>query len=113
MLLGGSRFVINLIQELLFYNNCSLSLLIHKTLPVVPKFVGQVRLVKGNLFNKRSLDTLIEPDSIVINLAYLNNETRALNKVIEKVTVCTRKKDQRFIHISTAVVRQSKYSGDR
>ena len=63
-------------------------------------------MVKGNLFNKRSLDTLIEPDSIVINLAYLNNETRASNTVgLQNVlTVCTRKKIKRFIHISTAVV---------
>lgn len=107
VLLGGSGFVgTHLIQELLFYNNYSLSLLIHKTLPVVPKLDSQVRLVNGNLFDKRSLDTLIEPDSIVINLAYLNNNTRASNTVgLQNVlTVCARKKIKRFIHISTAVV---------
>ena len=107
VLLGGSGFVgTHLIQELLSYGNYSLSLLIHKAPPVVPELAGHVRLVNGDFFDERSLDAVIEPDSIVINLVYLNNDTRASNTVgLQNVlAVCMRKNIKRFIHISTAVV---------
>ncbi|MDA9287288.1 NAD-dependent epimerase/dehydratase family protein [Amylibacter sp.] len=107
VLLGGSGFVgTHLIQELLSYGNYSLSLLIHKSPPVVPELAGRVRLVNGDFFDERSLDAVILPDSIVINLVYLSNETRASNTVgLQNVlTVCKRKNIKRFIHISTAVV---------
>jgi nucleoside-diphosphate-sugar epimerase len=107
VLLGGSGFVgTHLIQEFLSYGDYSLSLLMHKTPPVVPELADNVRLVKGDFFDEKSLDVLIGPDSIVINLAYLNNDTRASNTVgLQNVlTVCMRKNIKRFIHISTAVV---------
>jgi nucleoside-diphosphate-sugar epimerase len=106
-LLGGSGFVgTHLIQEFLSYSNYSISLLIHKTPPVVPEMASHVRLVNGSFFDERSLDDLIVSDSIVINLVFLNDDTRASNILgLQNVlAVCMRKNIKRFIHISTAVV---------
>ena len=107
VLLGGSGFVgTHLIKELLSYGNYSLSLLKHKSPPVIPELAGYVRLVNGDFFEEKSLDALIKPDSIVINLVYLNNKTRASNTLgLQNVLgVCMRKNIKRFIHVSTAVV---------
>jgi nucleoside-diphosphate-sugar epimerase len=107
VLLGGSGFVgTHLIQKLLSYDDYSLSLLSHKTPLVVPILAKNVRLVNGNFFDEKSLDVLIGPGSIVINLAYLNNDTRATNvEGLQNVlAVCMRKRIKKFIHISTAVV---------
>jgi nucleoside-diphosphate-sugar epimerase len=107
VLLGGSGFVgTHLIQELLSCGNYSLSLLIHKSPPVIPELAGYVRLVNGDFFEEKSLDALIKPGSIVINLVYLNNKTRASNTLGLKnvLGVCMRKNIKRFIHVSTAVV---------
>jgi nucleoside-diphosphate-sugar epimerase len=107
VLLGGSGFIgVHVIQDLLVYDEYSLSLLIHRTPPVLPVLARDVRLVKGSFFDEGSLELLIRPDSIVINLAYLKNETKASNidGLTNVLAVCRRKKIKRFIHVSTAVV---------
>lgn len=107
VLLGGSGFIGgHLIRSLLDDAVYSLSLLMHKTAPASLELTGNVRVVKGDFFDEKSLDLLIKPDSIVINLVYFNKGNRSsnINGLKNVITVCKRKKIKKFIHLSTALV---------
>lgn len=59
-----------------------------------------------DLTSPTSLDTVLEPDDIVLNLAYMPNSGEAENSALMQnvIAACLRKKVKRLVHCSTAVV---------
>ena len=76
----------------------------------VKKFTGidvdGIEIIQGDLLNKTTLDALIEPGAIVINLAYLDNSDKFtnLNVITNLVDNCKSTGIKRLIHCSTCSV---------
>ena len=62
--------------------------------------------MRGSLFERESLLPLLEPDCVVVNLAYLGSGSEAENLLAAQnlIAVCRERKVRRIIHCSTAVV---------
>ena len=67
---------------------------------------ANVRYVEGDLLKAETLRKLVVPGSIVINLAYLLQESFEVNReaVYNLLDVCERNKIRRLVHCSTAAV---------
>lgn len=68
--------------------------------------LGNVQIVKGNLLNLDSLIRFLEPNAIIVNLAYLTNQPKEENlKAMENLSeACKIVSVARLIHCSTSVV---------
>jgi nucleoside-diphosphate-sugar epimerase len=67
---------------------------------------SNLQLVSGDLLDQDSLNELVAPESIVINMAYLESESlennlKAMRNLAE---ICAQKKVKRVIHCSTVMV---------
>lgn len=67
---------------------------------------SRISFFRGDLLDADSLKTFLQPDSLVINLAYLNDATREenLQAVRSLLSFSSEKNCPRFLHCSTAVV---------
>jgi nucleoside-diphosphate-sugar epimerase len=65
-----------------------------------------IEYIQGDLLNLEKIAEHIEQDSIVINLAYLSDQTtdKNLQGINNLLDICVYKKIKKFIHCSTAVV---------
>jgi len=104
--IGGTGFIGRyLINELSKQNNFIIKVLTRHQ-DKAATFPYNVQIVVGDLMVSQSMTSFIIPDSIVVNLAYLNTGTKKDNlKVAEKLASACNKVDvKRLIHVSTAVV---------
>ena len=104
---GASGFVgRHLVSNLLQHSLCQLRVLIRDQKPFFECNNDRIQTFTGDLMNRKQLDPLIQPDDIVINLAYLtsNDMDENLMAVNNLVSVCKEKKIKRLIHCSTAAV---------
>ena len=105
-IIGGTGFIgRHLIKKLRNegYNHVKILTRNEKILTYLP---SQFHIAKGDLIDPDSLPRFIEPDSTIINLAYLSGNSLNLNlKAIENIIdACLDKRVTRLIHCSTAVV---------
>lgn len=66
----------------------------------------KVEIVRGNVFDKSSLDNLLVEGAVVVNLAYLVgvDQSKNIELISNIIDACKKKKVRKFIHVSTAVV---------
>tara|TARA_Y100001960_G_scaffold295329_1_gene339837 strand:+ start:673 stop:1617 length:945 start_codon:yes stop_codon:yes gene_type:complete len=103
---GGSGFLgKHLISSLALDPELRIKYLSRGSKDIFPGF-DNVDLYTGDLLEKDSLKGFLEPNSILINLAYLknNNETKNLEAVDNLITHAQVCKIRKMIHCSTAVV---------
>jgi nucleoside-diphosphate-sugar epimerase len=99
-IIGASGFIgQHLIRELIKQECIQICVLVHQT-PI--KIQEGINYIEGDLLKLSSLDNLLSEDSIVINLAYLpNNSLQAMKNL---AISCEKNSVKRLIHCSTAVV---------
>ena len=66
----------------------------------------QLSYFQGDLLDRNSLRSFVEPGSVVVHLAYLPAKSFGENlQALENLTnICREKKILRFVHVSTAIV---------
>jgi nucleoside-diphosphate-sugar epimerase len=76
------------------------------SIPMPIIWPSNVEIIKGNLFDKKSLLELLEPGCILINLAYLwqSDELENLAVIRNLLEACEIAQVKRLIHCSTAAV---------
>ncbi len=100
VIIGASGFIgKHILSTFSKRTDINVRVLVHK---ITPENYANIKFIKGDLLNPRSLNALLVKHCTVINLAYLkeNNIEAAVNLSM----ACKRFKVHRLIHISTAVV---------
>jgi nucleoside-diphosphate-sugar epimerase len=103
--LGASGFVGTYLVANLVLDRKRLHVLSHRE-PVSLTGLSDSRAFTGDLLNPDSLDAFLVPDAVVVNLAYLKQQTLAANleAITNLVRGAKRAGARRLIHVSSAVV---------
>ncbi|MDC0309007.1 NAD(P)-dependent oxidoreductase [bacterium] len=98
----GEHFVNTILSE----TNSHIFVLVHKTSIKLKGFEDRITFFKGDVLDYPSVEKLIKPNSIVINLCYLGNGTRKenLTAISNLINACKFRKAKRLIQCSTAVI---------
>ena len=102
---GASSFIgQHLIRS--FSTDDELRFLIHESIPKHINVAQGIVPVKGDLLKPESLNSLIEPGCIVINLAFINRPSLRdnLDAITNLIRRCIEARIKRLVHCSTAVV---------
>jgi nucleoside-diphosphate-sugar epimerase len=100
-ILGGSGFIgTNLVKYLLSQGEEDIRILSRNK-----KIMKSVSIIEGDLMNSETLRLLVSGQSLVINLAYIQDDHKANLIAMDKLAdECIKAKVPKFIHCSTAVV---------
>lgn len=102
---GASGFIgKNLLKQLNKKNKYSIS--IFSRSDAIVSDDQKIRIIKGDLLNKKTLDGCLLPENTIIHLAYMWNQSQYKNlQATENLfNACINAGVKRFIHISTAAV---------
>lgn len=116
LLLGASGYVgQGLLVELAQKKEYRIKVLTRQRPETLRTLVSQcnIEIVQGDLQKPKTLTDFFEPDSFVINLAYLwhAGETGNMKAMDNLLQACKKAKVRRLIHCSTAVVVGNVYGG--
>ncbi len=104
---GANSFIgTHLMKHLSTCTDLRFRILVNRNLNAWLSDSDRTCIIKGDLLKPKTLNGLVEPGCIVVNLAYLRGRPleeniRAIENLIEN---CASAKIKRFIHCSTAVV---------
>ncbi len=107
VIIGGSGFIGQSLLKLYDSDErAKLHILLRDIESVGGIDLSRVNIIKGDLTNEKSLDALLQPEAIVINLAFLegadkSTNLKAINVLIKK---CKSVGIKRFLHCSTSSV---------
>ena len=105
-IIGASGFIgHHLLRLLAEQDNLEIRVLVHRQKPQISEG-GNVRFVEGSLLQPETLEQLLEPGCIVINLVYLAScsAQENLQAMDNLARACANKGIKRLVHCSTAVV---------
>lgn len=105
-IIGASGFIgHHLLSLLAQIESYEIRVLVHREKPLLLSNKN-VRFIKGNLLQVETLELLLEPGCIVLNLVYLAScsELENLEAMDNLVTACVNRQVKRLVHCSTAVV---------
>ncbi len=104
--IGASGFIgHHLLSLLAEIENLEIRVLVHRKKPQVLE-KNNVRLIKGSLLQVETLEQLLEPGCIVLNLVYIAScsELENLEAMGNLARACANRQVKRLVHCSTAVV---------
>jgi len=104
---GASSFIgTHLLERLSLCNDLHLRLLVNRNPNLFLQESEKVSIIRGNLLDTKTLNSLVETGCIVINLAYLSSKSKQENlEVIHNLALACREVGvARLVHCSTAVV---------
>lgn len=105
-IIGASGFIgHHLLSFLAEQDNLEIRALVHRQKPQISER-GNVRFVEGSLLHPETLEQLLEPGCIVLNLVYLAScsAEENLQAMDNLARACANKGIKRLVHCSTAVV---------
>ena len=105
-IIGASGFIgHHLLSLLAEKDNLEIRVLVYRQKPHISER-GNVRLVEGSLLHPETLEQLLEPGCLVINLVYLAAGTAQenLDAMDNLARACANRGIKRLVHCSTAVV---------
>lgn len=104
-IIGGTGFIGRHLISELQNEACNDVRILTRDEKISTSLPSQFQLTQGDLLKLDSLARFIEPDSTVINLAYLSGNSNLNLKATENIVdACLVKRAARLIHCSTAVV---------
>lgn len=105
-IIGASGFIgYHLLSFLAEKENLEIRILVHHQKPQISER-DNVRFIEGSLLQPETLDNLLEPDCIVVNLVYLASCSALdnLEAMDNLARACASRGIKRLVHCSTAVV---------
>ena len=107
VIIGGSGFIGQYLLKLYTKEVLSNIYILMRNIENLPSdILNSANIIVGDLKNKKTLDKLIQPNSIIINLAFIQNDSENKNLSFIKILVdkCKSVGIKRFVQCSTCSV---------